>query len=127
MDQSNQSKSESSNLQEIFNTVIDHGFYCEKELYNYDETGNYLSDTRDYMCGALFTAHRCGVITEKEFHFAERKIAEYLALTGRAFLESALSDSGLPNSFNARKAIYQNWANRPTLKPEIKADPYSTI
>lgn len=86
-------------VQEIFDAVIDGGFYTERE---------------DYMCFSLQGAYCEGVISKKEMRITGRSIKSYL---GRRYsLESLLLEHGLPRKFSDRLSIYRNWANRPSLK-----------
>ena len=91
-------------VQQIFNTIIDHGFYS----------------STSFMCTALFVAKRQSVITESEFQKADRAIYNYMKklnkdveynLTG---LEYVLRQKGLPCSDEDRLMIYRDWKNRPT-------------
>lgn len=86
-------------VQEIFDAVIDGGFYTERE---------------DLMCFSLGGACFEGVISKKEREIAAGSIQSYL----RPYysLESKLSCYDLPNKFPNRLAIYRDWANRPRLK-----------
>lgn len=86
-------------VQEIFDAVIDGGFYTERVYY---------------MCFSLQGAYSEGVISKKEMCIAGRSIKSYL---GRRYsLESLLLEHGLPRKFSDRLSIYRNWANRPRLK-----------
>lgn len=86
-------------VQEIFDAVIDGGFYTERE---------------DYMCFSLKGAYSEGVISKKEMRIAGRSIKSYL---GRRYsLEAVLLEHGLPRKFSDRLALYRDWANRPSLK-----------
>lgn len=90
---------EPRSVQEIFDAVIDKGFYTERE---------------DYMCLCLQGAYSEGVISKKEMRKAGRSIKSYL---GRyPALESMLLDHGFPRKFSDRLYIYRNWANRPRFK-----------
>ena len=86
--------------QEIFDVVIDEGFYGR------DEYG--------FMCNALKRAYTVGSITPTECTDALIDIAKYL--NAYPTLESLLVKSELPCAFPDRLAIYRNWANRPQLK-----------
>jgi len=85
--------------QEIFDLVIDQGFYT--------------TETSMYMCWALDKALRLGDITKEEHCIATKEIEDYL--DGWFTFQTALRESGLPRSFQNRLAIYRNWANRPQL------------
>lgn len=92
-------------IQEIFNVVIEEGFY--------------KSTSRSLMCSAIVDAFDAGVISLKEKDAAHEAIRDYLAQTGEydpIFLKSAFFLSGLPYSFEDRLAIYKDWENRPKLK-----------
>ena len=90
---------EPRSVQEIFDAVIDGGFYTEYT---------------DWMCLSLSDAHLEGVISKKEREIARREIGEYLGSFGT--LESKLYHYNLPYEFPDRLAIYRNWKNRPTFK-----------
>lgn len=90
---------EPRSVQEIFDAVIDAGFYTERT---------------EWMCFSLRGAHSKGVISAKEMEIAECEIGEYLG--GYALLESKLYDGSLPNQFPDRLAIYRNWSSRPSLE-----------
>lgn len=92
-------------IQEIFNVVIEEGFY--------------KSPSCSLMCFALIDAFDAGVISSEEMDAAHEAIRNYLTQTGEynpIFLKSALFLSGLPYSFEDRLAIYKDWDNRPKLK-----------
>ena len=86
-------------VQEIFDAVIDAGFYT---VYT------------DFMCFSLRRACSKGVISVKEMEIAWCAIDEYLG--GYAFLESKLYYYNLPYEFYDRLAIYRNWSNRPSFE-----------
>ena len=90
---------EPRSVQEIFDAVIDAGFYTERT---------------EWMCFSLRGAYFNGVISVKEMEIAECEIDEYLG--GYALLETKLGCSALPCEFPDRLAIYRNWASRPNLK-----------
>jgi len=90
---------EPRSVQEIFDAVIDAGFYTERT---------------DWMCHSLDGAYFNGVISVKEKEIARRVIREYLGWFGT--LESKLYHYNLPYEFPDRLAIYRNWKNRPTFK-----------
>lgn len=109
-------------IQEIFNIVIESGCYGEHEYYKPVNDDNLQSDdcywsedVRDFMCGALSVARHRGLISYMEADQAKTEIQKYLKPINRAYLSSALKDTGLPHDFNARLAIYKDWANRPDL------------
>lgn len=94
-------------VQEIFNRVIDGGFYQGGYDYN-----NYS----DLMCISLFQARNKGVITPDEDKYAENVIKNYLNdWSGCVQLYNVLKNNALENSFKARLAIYKDWDNRPKL------------
>ncbi len=86
--------------QEIFNIVIDNGYY-----------GTEASHREDFMCIALFSAYINKVITKDELAKATDEIDDYL--NGVPLLRLYLLDRDLPHSFNDRLAIYRDWTNRP--------------
>jgi len=86
-------------VQEIFDAVIDAGFYTEHE---------------DWMCRSLELARLCGVISKEEKKIARREIGAYLG--SFTILESKLYFYNLPYKFPDRLAIYRNWASRPSLE-----------
>lgn len=92
-------------VQEVFNDVIDEGFYFDESTYG---------KSARHMCGALYYAWYNGHITEAEYQRADAEIREYLQ--DHAFLRYALEVTGLPHEYEDRLAIYRNWANRPKLR-----------
>ena len=95
------------NIQEIFNRVIDHGYYD-------------ISHTDSAMCSALYTAWYQGVVSYEEYLFAGNQIRQYLGSAYCVYLFTALKQAGLPNTIEARTAIYRDWANRPSLSTTSK-------
>ncbi len=90
------------NIQEIFNRVIDQGYYS-------------TLTSNSVMCHSLYLARGEGVISTDEYLFAREQIDEYLRPTYCTYLFRALEEAGLPSTIEARTAIYRDWANRPTL------------
>ena len=90
------------NIQEIFNRVIDHGYYD-------------TSHTNSAMCNSLHNAWNCDDISEDEYQFAMERIDDYLLTGYGVYLFTALKWAGLPHDIEARTAIYRDWANRPAL------------
>lgn len=90
------------NIQEIFNRVIDQKYYDTSHTYS-------------AMCHSLQNAWNWDVISEDEYRFTRAQIKEYLLPTNCAYLGVALKQAGLPSNIQARTAIYQDWANRPSL------------
>lgn len=86
-------------VQEIFDAVIDAGFYTERT---------------EWMCLSLRGAYFEGVISKKEREIAECAIDEYLGWFN--ILETKLYHYSLPHEFSDRLAIYRNWASRPSLE-----------
>lgn len=86
-------------VQEIFDAVIDGGFYTEYA---------------NWMCHSLESARFHGVISKKEEKIAKREIRAYLG--GYTFLETKLFHLGLPFKLPDRLAIYRNWSSRPSLE-----------
>ena len=96
------------NVQEIFNRVIDNGYYT--------------SHIHSAMCNSLHDAWSWDVISDAECRFAMEQIDDYLIPTDCAYLQKALEKAGLPNTIEARTAIYRDWANRPNLLKEQAND-----
>lgn len=92
------------NIQEIFNRVIDKGYY------------NTITDN-SAMCNSLHVAWMWEVISEDEYLYARKQIRKYLYPTNCEYLGDALKKAGLPSNIQARTAIYRDWANRPSLNP----------
>ena len=110
-------------IQEIFNIVIESGCYGEHQYYKsdnkqyvYDDERDWSEDVRDYMCGALKVAFLRELISYDEFEYVKAEIQKYLKPLNLGYLSAALKDAGLPNDFNAKLAIYKDWANRPKLE-----------
>lgn len=91
-------------IQEIFNAVIDEGFYSNEFIE---------SKSSRWMCEAIHYAYVAELLTMEERRLALEEIKEYIQ--GYTFLGSALSISNLPYKYEDRLAIYRNWANRPQL------------
>lgn len=87
-------------IQEIFNAVIDNGYYEDSEV-------------KQFMCISLNAACKAGVITYEECYEATDLINDYIGEW--FFLEFALFNNGLPYDFESRLAIYRDWASRPVL------------
>lgn len=83
------------NVQEVFNEVIDKGFYNE---------------TDNLMCHSLKEAARAGVITSEQFVVAKSQITDYLS--GFGSLGGYLDYKGREYDFKARLAVYKDWANK---------------
>lgn len=81
--------------QEIFNKVIEAGFYNEKD---------------GLMCHSLKAAARQGVITAEEFIAAKDEITAYLK--GFGSLGGYLDYKKQPFDFATRLAVYKDWANK---------------
>lgn len=82
-------------VQEIFNKVIEKGFYNEKD---------------GLMCHSLKAAARAGEITAEEFVSAKSEITTYLK--GFGSLGGFLDYKSQPYDFNSRLAVYKDWANK---------------
>ena len=91
---------EKVDVQDVFNRVIDVGFY---------------SEAMDWMCVSLLNARDVGLISVSEHKQARGEIRAYLP-SKYLTLEGALEANGLPCDFEFRLAIYRDWANRPKLK-----------
>lgn len=100
-------------LQDIFNLMIDVGFY------------GFGAMRHAYMCYALDFGKQSGVLTSKEYIKAIKAINTYLEHLGGAHkittLQNGLLIVGLPHNFAARHAIYRNWAKRPKRKTNTKS------
>lgn len=94
------------NVQEIFNRVIDQGYYD-------------ISFAHTAMCHSLNKAWDEEAISEEEYQLACEQIEEYLLTADCAYLFTALRNAGLPHTIEARTAIYRDWANRPNLLSTI--------
>lgn len=92
-----------SEVQDIFNTVFDAGYYSE-----FTDHGSVL------MCHALKNAARNGVINKEQFILAHKEVVEYLS--GFGSIGGFLSAKGVDWDFTARLAIYQTWDNKPSFK-----------
>ena len=90
------------NIQEIFNLVIDQGYYDTSQDWS-------------AMCNSLHNAWDYGEISKDDYRFAVEQIDRYLRPTDCSYLFTALKQAGLPNTIKARTAIYRDWANRPAL------------
>ena len=100
----------SVDVQEVFNKVIDAGFYGTPD--------------KEYMCRAVECALEAGVISPDEFSATRQAIDEYMGLiyeTGGS-MAHALYASRLLNPADLDPAnwcvlhgvgFYLNWANRP--------------
>lgn len=97
------------NIQEIFDRVIDQRYY------------NVLTDN-SAMCNALHIAWNWEAINADEYLFARDQIGQYLLETDCVYLGDALAEAGLPNTIEARTAIYRDWANRPSLQSKEQAN-----
>ena len=90
-------------IQQIFNTVIDQGFYS----------------STSFMCTALFEARSLYAITASELQKANRAIHNYMRKMNKDIdcnhvsLKYVLSQRGLPCSDKDRLEIYRDWKNRP--------------
>lgn len=92
------------NVQEVFNKVIEAGYYA---IYEEGKRSSTL------MCFALSKAHMDNLITLDERHQAGLAIRDYLPDCGT--LEDKLFRNNYPYGFKARRTIYLNWNNRPDL------------
>lgn len=84
------------NVQEIFNKVIEEGYYSYRVML---------------MCPALGAARRDKVITQEEWQLAIDEIKAYLK--GYGSLGGKLMNMKLPYKFEHRMEIYKNWSERP--------------
>ena len=97
-------------VQEIFEVVIDNGFYAAK----------YIKDTSSpVMCYALLYAKGAGMITHPEYASAFEEVKGYIGGTGCPTLKMALDASNMKSDFNDLLMIYLDWEFRPELhKPQ---------
>lgn len=95
------------NIQEIFNKVIEKGYYNEED---------------EFMCHSLENAEMAGEISQEEYKKACDSIEEYLeeignwSNSGSITLQISLASlSGYKEKwpFHERLAIYLDWENRP--------------
>lgn len=98
------SKPRARTLQQIFDAVIDAGYYRE-------------SGCNDYMCNSLSTACEANIITQGEYNKALKAVNQYSKPTNQAIytLRNVLYKNGLPYVYSDRLAIYRNWARRPKI------------
>lgn len=93
-------------IQEIFNVVIDSGYYSD-------------TDNGRFMCISLNVAfYHAGIITYEERLAAKKAIDDFL--TGEwdsyAFLYTALSTHYDLHTFEDRLNVYRNWEESQKLK-----------
>lgn len=104
-------------IQEVFDAVINAGVYYPTSTGR-AECGAYRSE---FMCNALNNASGsfgAELITDAEYAAAIAEINAYIETYGPVVehtLGCALRGRGLPHDFEARLAIYKDWANRPSL------------
>ena len=100
------------NIQEIFDTVIDSGFYKEET----ESTGR----GNKYMCNAIWFAKITGVINDDEWMMVNIEISQYLNPNGiyseTPTLNEMLTQSGIEASYETRLNLFRNWEKRPALK-----------
>lgn len=101
-------------LQEIFNVAIDAGVYYP----HYGGTAECGAYRSEFMCNALHSisgSFGVELITDAEYEYAVAEIQAYI----REYTEDdctlcmILKEQGKPYNFEARLAIYKDWANRP--------------
>lgn len=92
------------NVQDVFNKVIDSGFYSEHDV--------------QLMCHALRQAEAASIISKEEHQLGKKEIISYLS--GFGSLGGLLDNKNHPWDFQSRLSIYKDWANRPSLKKENK-------
>lgn len=97
-------------VQQLFNVVIDGGFYSED--YNRWEEPFPPSEC---MCCAVSSANRAKCITDAEAEKMRRAINRYMGSLcfNASTLSTALRAINKPAWFNDRLAIYRDWKNRP--------------
>lgn len=103
------------NVKEIFNLVVNSGYY--------QPIRSFPSSTSVFMCYSLELAKDNKLITKEEIDLANKAIDKYLrklcTYAGHIYtkhdtsLQEALYINKLPATFEDRKAIYLDWANRP--------------
>ena len=93
-------------VQEIFDKVIDNGYYTSI-------AGNEKFKYSNYMCYSLKYAYEDNIITKKDFFLARKEIEQYIGMSG---LESVLSWNRLPSNYDDRLKIYRNWEDKPVLR-----------
>lgn len=94
--------------QEVFNAVIKAGFYRD-----------HFGKGVPHMCIALDNAMQAKKINRHEKHNAMKVIQRYMGSLGFCTgntLRAALDHHDLRSSFQSRKKIYKDWANRPFPK-----------
>lgn len=97
-------------VQQLFNAVIDGGFYSE-DYNRYDEP----FPPSEWMCCAVSSANRAKCITDAEAEKMRRAINRYMSSLSisAGTLSTALWHNNKPGTFNDRLAIYRDWKNRP--------------
>lgn len=103
----NANTTEHRDVQAVFDTVIDAGYYGELQPL-------VSGRVSPYMCIALNYARDDGVITWDECTLAKTEISNYLPECVSK-LVTALAMNNLPHCFTSRLALYRDWANRPPL------------
>lgn len=106
-------------VQEVFNMAISSGLYgiANNPILrepNYVTVNGQTINVSSYMCTAIEGLRYCKAITNAECYAAQEEIDTYLG--DYSFLSMALRDSGLSDSLEYRRAIYENWSSRPRLK-----------
>lgn len=91
--------------QEVFDIVIDSGYYANCSILNPDKSY--------FMCVALRLAYDDKLVTNKERCATLTQIDAYITSTTSHVLKTYLIERNLPYAFNDRLAIYRDWANRP--------------
>ena len=97
-------------LQDIFNHMIDGGFYTEE----FNESGR----GDPYMCNALERAHDEGEISRDERDFALNEIDSFINPDNdeeKRTLRSALYENAMRCGYEDKCKIYRNWDKRPVL------------
>lgn len=93
----------SRKLQEIFDVVIDKGYY------------GFPGGESSCMCLALNSAMSDNIITDVEYKKAMQSIRNYM-LGYQGILRRLLRHNDLPCEHQDRLAIYRNWSKRPKIK-----------
>ena len=104
-------------IQQLFNAVIDGGFYSE-DYNRYEEQ----FPPSEWMCCAVSSANKARCITDAEAEKMRRAITRYMSSLcfNAGTLSTALRAIDKPAWFNDRLAIYKNWAKRPRKFKNIK-------
>lgn len=109
-------------IQEIFNAVIDSGYYSE--------------DQHPYMCVALLEAKYNGIVTAEEMYLAEQAIQNLLTVLAEKVVENdSLRECiriylqrmdkkfrPVPSIFDVTLSIYRDWDNAMNIINDLIAE-----